>query len=464
MKARLIGLLGLFALSAGAAEHKVSSAADIARVADTAKPGDVVVMADGTWENQVVVFKGKGTAEKPITLKAATPGKVVLTGKSSLTIDGDYLVVSGVFLKDGQLTGDGVKLAGHACRLTECAVVDGTYKFFVHFFGTENRMDHCYLAEKTTESPTLQVEVQGQPNHHQIDHNHFGHRPALGRNGGETMRIGYSHQSMTNSQTTVEFNLFERCDGELEIISNKSCENTYRFNTFLDCAGMVTLRHGNRCVVESNFIIGHHKRGSGGIRVIGEGHRIINNYIDGVYQGGFWVTSGIPDSPLNAYFQARDCVIAFNTVVDSRGPCIEQDAGIGTSKRTLRPANITIANNVFTVPSGGTLLKGKEGEGFKWMGNVATAAAPLAEHQGIRVIDPKLERGKDGLLRPTSGSPVRGAAEGDFASVKADIDGQPRSGKLDAGCDQVSNAPVTNHPLTPTEVGPSWMERTVNGR
>src|SRR6185295_3913580 len=180
MKARLIGLLGLFALSAGAAEHKVSSAADIARVAEVAKPGDVIVMADGTWENQVVVFKGKGTAEKPITLKAATPGKVVLTGKSSLTIDGDYLVVSGVFLKDGQLTGDGVKLAGHACRVTECAVVDGTYKVFVHFFGTENRMDHCYLAEKTTESPTLQVEVQGQPNHHQIDHNHFGHRPALG--------------------------------------------------------------------------------------------------------------------------------------------------------------------------------------------------------------------------------------------------------------------------------------------
>src|SRR5438876_7357684 len=93
---------------------------------------------------------------------------------------------------------------------------------------------------------------------------HFGPRPPLGRNGGETMRVGYSWQSMSNSCTAVAHNLFDRCDGELEIISNKSCENTYRYNTFLDCAGMFTLRHGNRCLVEGNLFLGHHKRGSGG--------------------------------------------------------------------------------------------------------------------------------------------------------------------------------------------------------
>jgi poly(beta-D-mannuronate) lyase len=114
-------------------------------------------------------------------------------------------------------------------------------------------MDHCYLAGKTNDSPTLQIEVGSSPNRHLIDHNHFGPRPPLGRNGGETIRVGYSHQSMSNSCTTVEHNLFDRCDGELEIISNKSCENVYRFNTFLDCAGMFTLRHGNRCLVEGNF-------------------------------------------------------------------------------------------------------------------------------------------------------------------------------------------------------------------
>jgi len=60
---------------------------------------------------------------------------------------------------------------------------------------------------------------------------------------------------MRNSRAVVESNLFDRCDGELEIISSKSCENVYRHNTFLDCAGMLTLRHGNRCTVEGNFFI-----------------------------------------------------------------------------------------------------------------------------------------------------------------------------------------------------------------
>lgn len=458
-------LLLIFALtftsSLMAAEQRVSSAADITRASAEAKPGDALVMRDGDWKDQTIVFDAKGTAEKPITLRPQTAGKVVLTGNSSVTIAGEHLVVSGLFLRDCTATGDGVKLAGENNRLTESAVVGGNYKFFVHLFGTSNRFDHCYLAEKTNDDPTLQIEVHGKPNYHIVDYNHFGHRPPLGRNGGETMRVGYSHQSMTNSRTLVENNLFDRCDGELEIISSKSCENTYRYNTFLDCAGMLTLRHGNRCVVEGNFFFGHHTKGSGGIRVIGEDHVIINNYIDGVEKGGFWITSGISNSELKGYFQARNCVIAFNTFVNSRGPAIELDAGFGSSRRTLRPEDITIANNVFSV-SEGSLLRGTEGgRGYKWMGNISSAQA-ATEHRGLRIADPKLMQTKDGLWRPAPGSPARGLAEGNFPNIKTDIDGQPRVGRVDTGCDQVSDAPITRRPLTARDVGPSWnlAERT----
>ncbi len=271
-----------------------------------------------------------------------------------------------------------------------------------------NRVDHCYLAGKTSESPTLQVEAEGQPNHHRIDHNHFGPRPPLGRNGGETIRVGYSHQSMNNSSTIVEHNLFDRCDGEIEIISSKSCDNIYRYNTFLDCAGMLTLRHGNRCRVEGNFFLGHHKRGSGGIRVIGEEHTVINNYIDGVMLGGIWITSGIPNSELRGYFQSRDCLIAFNTIVDSAGPCLQLDAGIGTSRRTLRPENITIANNLLSPGDGGTLLKGTEGVGFKWTANLATAPnSNSTDSTQLQFADLKLVRANDGLWRAASDSPAR---------------------------------------------------------
>ena len=451
----------LFALSAfavGAAEHRVASAADIARLAAEAQPGDVLVMTDGEWKDQAIVFTSNGTAEKPVTLRAKTPGKVVLTGESSLSIDGTQLVVSGLFFKDGGTGKDGIALHGSHNRLTDTAVVGGNFKFFVHIFGSENRMDHCYLAEKTSDSPTLQIEAEGTPNHHRIDRNLFGPRPPLGRNGGETIRVGYSGQSMSASGTLVEQNLFDRCDGELEIISSKSCENIYRGNTFLDCAGMLTLRHGNRCLVEGNFFIGHHKRGSGGIRVIGEDHTIINNYIDGVEQGAFWITAGIPDSPLNGYFRARNCTIAFNTIVDSRGPCVQLDAGFGSANRSLMPENITIANNIFSVPTG-ALLTGHESESFKWLGNVALTETAGEAHPGIRFTDPKLERAKDGLWRPAAESPVVGAAEGNFPAVMTDIDGQPRKGRADVGCDQLSDAPITNRPLTARDVGPAWMDR-----
>jgi poly(beta-D-mannuronate) lyase len=420
-------------LAAQAAEHKVSSVSDSTNAAARAQPGDVLVMKDGILTDQPVVFRARGTADKPITLRAATAGKVILTGKSSLTIDGEHLVVSGLLLRDGQLTGDGVKLAGHHNRLTECAVTGGDYKFFVHLFGKSNRLDHCYLAGKTNDSPTLQVEVEGSYNYHRIDHNHFGPRPPLGRNGGETIRVGYSHQSMTNSGTLVENNLFDRCDGELEIISSKSCENVYRANTFLDCAGTLTLRHGNRCFVEGNFFLGNRKKGSGGIRVIGEDHVIINNYVDGVVQGGIWITAGIPDSELKGYFQARNCLIAFNTIADSAGPCLQLDAGMGTARRTLRPENITIATNLFSPGDRGALFKGTEGAGWKWLGNVA-AGVP-ADHAGVRSTGQKLVRTADGLLRPGGDEDVSAGFSTPSGTVAA-------------------------RPLTTRDVGPSWMERS----
>jgi poly(beta-D-mannuronate) lyase len=448
-------LLAAVLSSASASEHQVGSAADVSRLEGKVRAGDVLVMADGTWTDQAVRFRGKGSPDQPLTLRARTPGKVILTGKSSLEIDGENLVVSGLCFRGTSSAKETVKVSGRECRLTDVAIVGCDSKFYVRLFGISNRVDHCFLAGKTSDSPTLQVEVEGQPNRHRIDHNHFGPRPPLGRNGGETIRVGYSEQSMLESGTRVERNLFDRCDGELEIVSNKSCGNVYQFNTFLECAGMLTLRHGNRCTVEGNFFLGHHKKGSGGIRVIGEDHTVVNNYVDGVDRGGFWLTSGIPDSPLNGYVRARNVLIAFNTVVDSKGPCVDLDAGYGSSRRTLRPERITIANNVFSVPGGGLLFTGKEGEGFVWAGNVAWGASASPAHPGVQRLDPRLARAGDGLSRPATDSPVRGAAAV-VVAVKTDVDGQIRDGKSDAGCDELADGPVTNRPLSASDVGTSW--------
>lgn len=455
------GLVALLAVAAPAAEHRVSSAEEIRALKDGLRPGDVVVMRDGAWTDQAIVFDTIGTAEAPITLRARTPGKVVLGGASSITIEGEHLVVSGLLFKGGRGEKEGVAIRGNNCRLTETAIIDCTYKFHVRLWGVENRLDHCYLAGKTSEGPTVQVEAGARPNGHRIDHNHFGHRPPLGRNGGETIRVGYSFQQTNNSRTLVERNLFERCDGEIEIISSKSCENVYRGNTFLDCAGFLTLRHGDRCVVDSNFFLGKGKRGSGGVRVIGVGHVVTNNYIEGVREGGFRLTAGMIDPKPVEYVEARDCVIAFNTFVDSRGPAIDLSAGLGGERRRMVPRHNTVLNNVFVL-NDGPLLVGREGEEYRWAGNVAHSPAAATEgvkREGIRWIDPALERAKDAMLRPTTASPLRGAASEALTRIASDIDGQPRGERTDVGCDHVSDAPATNRPLTPMDVGPSWMRR-----
>ena len=441
-----------------AAEHRIASAADLDRLAEKLQPGDAVVLVAGTWCDQALVFRAAGTAQQPVTLRAETPGRTILTGKSRLLVDGEWLVVEGLHFTDCGPEGDGIALKGRHHRLTSTAMVGGTYKFFVHLYGNDHRVDHCYFAGKTSESPTLQVEVAvEEPNRHRLERNHFGPRPPLGRNGGETIRIGYSGQSMYNSRTVVEENLFDRCDGEIEIISSKSCENTYRANTFRDCAGMLTLRHGNRCVIDGNFFFGGNKRGSGGIRVIGEDHVITNNYIEGVAQGGIWVTCGVPHAQLVQYFQARRGLIAHNTIVDSRGPALELDAGIGGSGRTMRPAEITVAHNVFVVRAGETLFKGTEGAEWRWLGNFA--AGTTATHAGVTLGELRLTRAADGLLRPAAGSPVLATAEGKLAPVATDIDGQPRGKPAAAGCDEPSDAPVTRRPLTAADTGPDWLAR-----
>ncbi|HEU0010156.1 MAG TPA: hypothetical protein VFT34_10110 [Verrucomicrobiae bacterium] len=55
-----------------------------------------------------------------------------------------------------------------------------------------------------------------------------------------------------------------------------------------------------------------------------------------------------------------------------------------------------------------------------------------------------------------------GAAEGRFASIKTDMDGQPRAERPDVGADQLSKAPVINRPLSAADVGPSWMNRAAD--
>src|SRR6476661_3874970 len=86
-QASLLGGASVFLMIAAQAfgtDYLVSSAAQITTAMQTAQPGDILTMTNGTWTNQRIQFAGNGTSALPITLRAQTPGQVVLNGNSKI--------------------------------------------------------------------------------------------------------------------------------------------------------------------------------------------------------------------------------------------------------------------------------------------------------------------------------------------------------------------------------------------
>ncbi len=466
---------------AAARETLCSTVAEVQAAARVAQPGDVVLLRDGTWRDAEIVFTATGEAERPVTLRAATPGRVIFTGHSRLRFSGQWVVVDGLRFErcDGPKISDTVEFrtsssrkdgyAAHS-RLTNCTFIDCSppdkqaNTRYVSLFGYDNRVDHCYLSGKTNEGPTLVVWLNGEPVRHQIDHNHFGPRPELGVNGGESMRLGDSTTSQQNARCTVSENLFTECDGEIEIISNKSCENVYRHNTFVDCAGTLTLRHGHRNVVEGNFFFGHGKPKTGGVRIINVDQRVVNNYFaelggEGTF-AALCMMNGIPSSPLAGYDQVKRALVAFNTIVNCRESIRIGYQSPTRHEATLPPVDCMFAHNV-VVGRGSPLVRVQTApERMVWRGNFFSGESGVKDEVRTQPGDPKLEQARDGLWRPSAQSPVIGAVADTTLVVPEDIDGQarPATGK-DAGCDQRSEEPVRFRALNAQDVGPTWRQR-----
>jgi poly(beta-D-mannuronate) lyase len=467
------GVVWSFSTAAEGTIYYVSSAANISSAMASARPGDTLIMTNGTWTDQNIFFNGNGTASQPITLQAQTPGQVILNGNSLLHIGGSYQVVDGLRFDSGALSGGSVVEfrsgdGAHHCRLTNTAIVNynppnlNTRYFWVSFYGHDNRVDHCYLSGQSHSGVTCVVwRDDSSVNNHLIDHNYFGNRPVGPENGYETIRIGDSSESLSASRTTVEYNYFEHCDGEIEVVSNKSCENIYRYNTFVDNKGQLTLRHGNGCRVEGNFFFGYNVNTASGVRIIGENHLVINNYFAGLKGTGTWgaivMSNGVPSPALDEYVQVKNAVVAFNTLVDCN-----QTFTIGLlaagGDATLPPENCRIANNIVRSSIAPLIYYETAPINMTYEGDIMYGAdLGIPNPGGIAITDPKLVLAADGLMRPDSTSPAINASVGSYPDVTIDMDGQARNdGTKDIGSDEVSGATITLYPLMPEDIGPNW--------
>jgi len=451
-----------------------------------AKPGDEIVMKNGVWKDIQIRFTGEGTEEKPIRLRDETAGKVFIEGESDLKLGGKYLEVNGLYFRNGYTPSNAViefkinsKQLAYYCSINHCVVENFNQPqrdrkdHWVEFWGRHNELDRCYLAGKSNVGPTVRVDIKGNRsirNYHQITNNHFGPRPRKGGPKGETIQLGDSGTSMSPSNTYVANNLFERCNGEVEVISSKTNFNEFRNNVFWKSEGSLVTRHGNYCVVDGNYFIGDETSNIGGVRIINTGHWVTNNYFYSLRGTGFLsplaIMNGIPKSPLNRYNQVTDVVVAHNTWVNCESPW---HFGIGSNVsqadvlpkseiRSARPKRMVVANNLILNEKGDAkpIVEHDKTDGIKFKNNlIDNAGSAIGENKSLKKASIKMSKIGEGIYAPSSTVDSKIYAGFDFETIEKDLFGNARKDNNQIGA--VVKAGANPNILDKKKYGPSWF-------
>ncbi|MEH1007453.1 MULTISPECIES: chondroitinase-B domain-containing protein [unclassified Winogradskyella] len=438
---------------------KVSNLEELNAAIKDCKAGDEIVLANGVWKDVEIKFSGNGTEENPIILKAETAGEVFIEGVSSLELSGNYLEVSGLFFRNGHSPKTNViafrtsakEVANHS-KVTNCVILDFNNlerdqdNIWVQFYGKQNELSNCYIAGKTNGGPTVRVDLKGNQsirNYHNIINNHFGPRPRKGGARGETIQLGSSFTSMSPSNTTIANNLFEECNGEVEIISSKTNFNIIKNNVFYKSEGSVVTRHGNYVTVDGNYFIGDGVNDQyGGIRIINTGHWITNNLFYKIkgknFRSPIAIMNGIPKSPLNRYNQVTDVVVAYNTFIDSDSPW---QFGVGTNIsqadvlpkseiRSARPLRTEVVNNVIynSVGDANPIIEHDKADGVTFASNIIdNNGVDFSKRDGLTSKKLTLTPIGSDISAPVSGfSDVEVYNGFDFETITEDVLGNSR--------------------------------------
>ena len=360
--------------------YKVANQGEFKKAVDVVMAGDEIVIANGNYSGWELTVNTNGLVGKPIIIRAQTSGKVVFSGDVHMPmfqLTGSYTEISGlvfsgcnVFKAKG---GNAVLLelkATSYCRVTDCTFTKNTAKtqftpiVVISGKAEHNRVDHCSFTGNI-DNQELQVKITNDaiPLYTLIDHNVFKDKDKVTWklfNGGECVQIGQDPVLLgaQYAHSVVRDNRFIHCNGEGEVISNKSSGNNYINNYFEDCHGELVMRGGHDCLMDSNTF----KGGTGGIRVNGTHHTIINNTLIGLPTGirlMYGMAKG--KTEVGFYIAASDCLIKNNHITSATTGILIGDSKnadwtgkFDTSKypsRTMQdvaPFNNTLVDNTIT--------------------------------------------------------------------------------------------------------------------
>ena len=407
-------------------------------------PGDELVVKNGVYTGwATALVEGKGTAEKPVVIRPETPGGVIFRGRTHIRLTGRHIVFKGFrFDHAGPahvlylIEGEHIRVT--QCQFTSCGDAGRTYSHIVRITRNchRSRVDHCYFT--TSKSISVGLRIFGAddlPSHNRIDHNIFRDIFRYWGNGQENIQLGGPSRctvSEARVHTLVDHCLFDNAWGDSETISNKSSNNTIRYNVAANCLySAFTIRSGNDIRFEGNVMA----NSGGGVRVFGDRLIIANNLFLNLLDGGITLLPGTDDSRLRT--AATNTLIAHNTFVDCPVSAIGAERESPASPVGVE--SITILNNLIA-GNQGQLVDLVAAKDIEMRGNLMwpTGLAKTGQQgSGVLLADPHLE-GSGAAIQPGRSSPAVDAAM-PLKQIELDRWGRPRpAGRApDIGADEI---------------------------
>ncbi|WPV01109.1 polysaccharide lyase 6 family protein [Mucilaginibacter sp. cycad4] len=429
----------------------VSSIADLQKAINQAKPGDVILLVNGVYTTtEDIIINEKGLPGKNITIAAQHPGAAEITGKGGFSLVGPaaYIVIRGfkfTHAASRAKTGAGTSF----CRFTQNIFETPGDGEDLTIAGSDHEVDHNTFQNKNAMGRFIAVRGQDKQiaERLHIHHNYFNNQASQGgKNGAEALQFGLSGFSLSSSNSIVEYNLFEKCEGENELISVKASAVTLRYNTIRNCPAQFTLRHGNK-----SFVYGNYFFNTPGLRIFGDDHQIYSNYFENcssaivIGNGDGEVADG---AQLTSHDRPDRVLIAFNTLVNNKENIIQT-----ARKNGMGATSITVADNIIQGGGAAATISGPYPDP-QWGGNILFNVKDAGDipASGYTIVDPKLAK-TSGSYHLQPGSPAIDHAVGSYPGVKFDMDGQSRAPRFDIGADELTNLPVKAYALNPADVG-----------
>lgn len=350
----------------------VQSRAEFISAAGAARPGDVVIVRNGTYSNFYgITINSVGRSDAPIIYTAETPGGVTISGNSDcIRLLGSYNVIGGFVFRG--ITERALELTGKTGAGTTGA--------------TNNRITGNTFIENGKNRPYWMLEISNRSHRNRIDHNVFDRNwgfirlkiddadavtygpsqdlrvdrntfkntkadNALGYVLG-VMQIGQGEPSRTGSSALDVREIFEYNTIEnhalqyVALISVKSSGNIIRYNTIINSNGGINVRHGNNNKVYGNFFTGNGTYYGEAISIFGANQQVYNNIIAAKYFIGISNSAWGNSANSGSFAPSHDNLIANNTIL------AYDHAGLGLGfcrDGACKPLwNVTVVNNIIT--------------------------------------------------------------------------------------------------------------------